>query len=114
MAGSVEVTTLHPPGSGDPKLPPVPNVAPSSSEDSPRVVRIEGDPLWTIPMNMVPKSLPWGKRLRHPRQSAMNPRLSKWMVLPEAVTRCGPFSGTGEIVVVGDERDLRCWNHWNA
>jgi hypothetical protein len=84
MAGSVEVTTLHPPGSGDPKLPPVPNVAPSSSEDSPRVVRIEGDPLWTIPMNIVPKSLPWGKRLRHPRQSAMNPRLSKWMVLPGA------------------------------
>jgi hypothetical protein len=58
--GSIEVTMLHPQGPGDPKLPPAPDVASSSSEDSPRVVRREDNQLWTIPMNMVPESHSWG------------------------------------------------------
>jgi hypothetical protein len=60
MTGSIEVTTLHPRGSGDLKLPLVLDVVPSSSEDSPRVVRREGNLLWTTPMNMVHESLPLG------------------------------------------------------
>jgi hypothetical protein len=56
MMGSVEVTTLHLQGSGDPELPPAPEAASSSSEDSSRVVRRVGDPLWTIPMNMALES----------------------------------------------------------
>jgi hypothetical protein len=39
MMGSVTVTTLHPQGSGYPELPLVPEVAPSSLEDSLRAVR---------------------------------------------------------------------------
>jgi hypothetical protein len=61
MMGSVEVTTMHPRGSGDPELPPMPKVAPSSSEDSSRAVHREGNPLWSIPMNMVPESQSWGE-----------------------------------------------------
>jgi hypothetical protein len=71
MMGSVKVTILHPRGPGDPKLPLALDVAPSSSEDSARVVRREGDPLWTIPTNMAPKSRSWGgggmERLIWPR-----------------------------------------------
>jgi hypothetical protein len=53
-------------------------------EDSPRVVCREGDPLLTIPTNMAPELCSWGERLRWPRQSVMNIRLPKWMVLPGA------------------------------
>jgi hypothetical protein len=53
-------------------------------EDSPRVVSREGDPLLTIPTNMAPELCSWGERLRWPRQSVMNFRLPKWMVLPGA------------------------------
>jgi hypothetical protein len=56
MMGSVEVTTLHPRGPADPKLPLVPDAMMSSSEDSPWAVRSEVDPLWTIPMKMAPES----------------------------------------------------------
>jgi hypothetical protein len=56
MMGSVEVSTLQPQGPGDPMLPPVPNVAPSSSEESPRMTHSGGDPLWTIPMKMARES----------------------------------------------------------
>jgi hypothetical protein len=52
--------------------------------------------MWTIPMNMAPKSHPWGEKLRWPKQSALNSRLSKWMVLPGA--RPTPVG----VVVVGD------------
>jgi hypothetical protein len=45
MKGSVEVTTLHPRGPGDPKLPPAPDVVLSSPEDFSRGVHREGDPL---------------------------------------------------------------------
>jgi hypothetical protein len=56
VMGSVGVTTLHPPGSGDPELPQVPEVALSSSKDSSRVVCRYGDPLCTIPTNMALES----------------------------------------------------------
>jgi hypothetical protein len=55
MMGSVEVTTLHPRGPRDPKLPPVLDVVSSSSEDSLRVAHSKGNPLWTIPMMMAPE-----------------------------------------------------------
>jgi hypothetical protein len=84
MMGSVKVTTLHPRGPGGPKLPPVLDVAPSSSDNSPRVACREGDPLWTIPTYMAPKSRSWGERLRWPNRSTMNSMLPKWMPLPEA------------------------------
>jgi hypothetical protein len=45
MMGSVGVTTLQPQGAGDSKLPLTTDVVSSSSEDSPRVERKEGDPL---------------------------------------------------------------------
>jgi hypothetical protein len=77
MMGSVEVTTLHRRGMGDPMLPPTLEVVPSSLEDSSRGVRRDGDPLCIIPMNMAPESLPWGERLRRPKQLAMNSRLPK-------------------------------------
>jgi hypothetical protein len=48
------------------------------------VVHREGDPVWTIPMNMVHESYSWGKRLRRPRRSVVNSMLPKWMVLPGA------------------------------
>jgi hypothetical protein len=59
-------------------------VAPSSSDNSPRVACREGDPLWTIPTYMAPESRSWGERLRWPNRSTMNSMLPKWMPLPEA------------------------------
>jgi hypothetical protein len=56
VMGSVGVTMLHPQGSEDPELPSAPEAAPPSLEDFSRVVRREGDPLWTIPMNMAHES----------------------------------------------------------
>jgi hypothetical protein len=56
VIGSVGVTTLHPQGSGDPKLPSTLEVAPSSSEDSSRVVCKDGDTLCTIPTNTMLES----------------------------------------------------------
>jgi hypothetical protein len=43
--GPVRVTTLHPQGWGDPDLPLAPEAVPSSSKDSLRAVRRDGDPL---------------------------------------------------------------------
>jgi hypothetical protein len=82
VMGSVGVTTLHPQGPGDPEVSPMPDVAPSSLDDSSRVVRRDGDPMWTIPTNMAHESHSLGERLRRPRRSVVNSRLSKWMVLP--------------------------------
>jgi hypothetical protein len=57
MMGSVEVTTLHPRGPGDPELPPPAlEAAPSSLEDASRAMSGDGDPLWTIPTNMAHES----------------------------------------------------------
>jgi hypothetical protein len=42
----------------------------------------DGDPLWVVPMKMVPKSLHLGERLRPLKQSAMNSRLPKRTVSP--------------------------------
>jgi hypothetical protein len=84
VMGLVGVTMLHPQGLGNPKVPPTPEVAPSSLEDSSRVVCKHGDALCTILMNMALESHSWGERLRRPMQSALNSRLSKWMVLPKA------------------------------
>jgi hypothetical protein len=84
MMRSVEVTTLHPRGPGDPKLPLVPDAAPSSLEDSPKAARIVDGPLWTIPTNMAPESRSWGESLRWPKRSMMNSRLPKWMAMPGA------------------------------
>jgi hypothetical protein len=84
MMRSVEVPTLHPQGPEDPRLPSAPEVVMSSPEDSSRAVRLESDPLWAIPTNMVSESHPWGEILRWPRQSTMNSRLLKSMVLLSA------------------------------
>jgi hypothetical protein len=56
VMGSVRVTMLHPQGPEDPELPSAPEAAPPSLEDFKRVVHREGDPLWTIPMNMTHES----------------------------------------------------------
>jgi hypothetical protein len=84
VMGPVGVTMLHPQGSGDLDLPSVPEAVWSSLEDSSRVVHREGDPLWTIPMNMVPESHFWGERLRRPCWSAVNSRQPKRLVLSGA------------------------------
>jgi hypothetical protein len=42
---------VAPSGGGDPQLPPAAEVAPSSSEESSRVVCRDGDSLYTIPTN---------------------------------------------------------------
>jgi hypothetical protein len=84
VMGSVAVTTLHPRGPEDPELPPVPEAALSSSEDSSRAVHKEGDLMWTIPTNMAHEFHSWGERLRWPRRSAVNSGLPKRMVLPGA------------------------------
>jgi hypothetical protein len=84
VMGLVGVTMLHPQGSGDPDLPSAPEVAWSSSEDSSRVVHREGDPLWTIHMNMAHESHFWGERLRRPCWSAVNSRQPKQLVLSKA------------------------------
>jgi hypothetical protein len=54
--GIVGVTTLHPREPGKPEPPPLEAVLPSS-KDSSRMVCRDGDPLCTIPMNMVPGSI---------------------------------------------------------
>jgi hypothetical protein len=46
------------------------------------MLRSDGDPLWAIPMKMVPESVPLGERLRLPEQSAINSKLLKRTVLP--------------------------------
>jgi hypothetical protein len=84
MMGLVEVTTLHPRGSGDPVLPPVLEAAPPSLDDSSRAVCRQRDPLWTIPMNMAPESHSWGERFRLPMRSVVNSMLPKQMVLSRA------------------------------
>jgi hypothetical protein len=56
MTRSVRVTMLHPRWLRDPKLPPVSDVVLSLPDYSLRVVHREGNPLWTIPMNMAPES----------------------------------------------------------
>jgi hypothetical protein len=65
VMGSVGVTTLHPQRPGDlvSPWPPVPEVAPSSFEDSSRAVRREGDSLWTNPTNMMPEFHSWERGL---------------------------------------------------
>jgi hypothetical protein len=40
----------------------------------------DGDPLCTILTNMMPESFPSGERLRLPKRSVMNTKLSKQMV----------------------------------
>jgi hypothetical protein len=87
MIGSVEVTTLHPRGLGDPVLPLVLEAAPPSLDDSSRVVCRQRDPLWTIPMNMAPESHSWGERLRLPMRSVVNSMLPKRRVLSGARPR---------------------------
>jgi hypothetical protein len=67
VMGSVGVTMLHPQGPGDSELPLVPEVAPSLSEVSSRVVCRDGIPLCTIPTNMALESPSMGERLRQPR-----------------------------------------------
>jgi hypothetical protein len=73
---------IAPSGAGGPELLPVPDVAPSSLEDSSGVVHREGDPLWIIPTKMASESHPKGERLQWPKRLATNSRLPKWMVLP--------------------------------
>jgi hypothetical protein len=58
MMGTIRVTTLHLQGLGDLGLPPSPEAASPSSEDSSRTVYKDGDLLCIIPTNMVPKSSP--------------------------------------------------------
>jgi hypothetical protein len=84
MMGSIEVTTFHPRGLRDPKLPPVPDAPPSSSEDSPRAACKEGYPLWTIPMKMAPESHSLRERLWWPKRLLMNCSLPKCLALPGA------------------------------
>jgi hypothetical protein len=62
--GSVEVTTLHPRGLGEPELPRVPESVPSLLEDSSWAVCKDGDPLCTIATNIVLESHSWGERLK--------------------------------------------------
>jgi hypothetical protein len=47
---------VAPLGAGDPELPLTPEVAPSLPKDSSRAVCRDGDPLFTIPMNMALES----------------------------------------------------------
>jgi hypothetical protein len=63
MMEAIEITTLHLWGPGYPKLPLPPDVASSLLEDSARVGRREGDPLWAIPMIMAPESCSWARDL---------------------------------------------------
>jgi hypothetical protein len=87
MMGSVEVTTLHPRGSGDLVLPLVLEVGPPSLDDSSRAVCRQRDPLWTIPMKMAPESHSWGERLSLPMRSVVNSMLPKRRVLSGARLR---------------------------
>jgi hypothetical protein len=79
--GTVGVTTLHPRGSGNLELPPLTEVVSHSSEDSSRMVCIDGDPLCTIPMNTVPESFPLGERLKLLKWLVVNSKLPKHMIL---------------------------------
>jgi hypothetical protein len=82
--GTVEVTTLHPRGSGSLELPhPLEQVSPLS-EDSLRTVCKDGDPLCTIPMNTTSESFPSGEKLMWPKWSMVNSKLPKQMVSPGA------------------------------
>jgi hypothetical protein len=80
VMGRIEVTTLHPRGSGNPELPFAPKVTLPTSEESLRVVCKDGDPLCNIPMKMVPESPSSREKLRRPRRSAVNSRLPNHMV----------------------------------
>jgi hypothetical protein len=75
--GIVGVTTLHPRGPRNLELTPLPKAASPASEDSLKMVCKDGDPLCTIPMNMVPESSPSGQRLRLPKRLAVNSKLPK-------------------------------------
>jgi hypothetical protein len=79
VMGTNRVSTLHPQGPGDLELPPAPEAAPPSLEESSRVVCKDGDPLCTIPMKIAPESLSLGERLRRPRWSMVNSKLPKRM-----------------------------------
>jgi hypothetical protein len=84
VIGTVGVTMLHPRGPGDPELPPTPEVAPPPSEEYLRAVCKDGDQLCTIYTKMVPESPSSGERLKRPRRSTVNSKLSKQMVSPRA------------------------------
>jgi hypothetical protein len=58
MMGTVGVTMLHPRGSGNPELPPLPEAVLPLSEVSSRTVCKDSDPLCTISMNTAPESSP--------------------------------------------------------
>jgi hypothetical protein len=75
---------VAPSGAEGSRAPPMPEVAPSSSKDSLRVVCNDGDLLCTIPTNTARESHSWGERLRRPRRLMVNPWLLKRMVLPGA------------------------------
>jgi hypothetical protein len=53
-----------------------------SSKDSSRMVCRDGDPLCTVPTNMVPESIPSGERLRLSKWLRVNSKLPKQMVSP--------------------------------
>jgi hypothetical protein len=78
--GTFGVTTLHPRGHGNPKLPPLPEAASPSSEDSSRTVCKEGDSLCTIPTNMAYKPSLLGERLRLLKRSVLNSKLPKQII----------------------------------
>jgi hypothetical protein len=80
--GMAEVTMLHARGIGKLELPPSLEAESSSLGDSSRMVCKDGDPLWTIPPTMAPKSFPSSDRLKLSKWSMMNSISSKWMASP--------------------------------
>jgi hypothetical protein len=56
----------------------------SSLVDSSRMACSDGDLVRTTPVKMTHESLPSGERLRLPKRLAMDAKLPKWMVPPEA------------------------------
>jgi uncharacterized protein YfaQ (DUF2300 family) len=57
-------------------------------------------------MTMVPEPAPWGERIRPSNRSAMNSRLSKWMVPLREETLCGRCSAP-VVVMNADDGTIR-------
>jgi hypothetical protein len=58
-----EVTTLYSWGKGKPEFPPPLEAESSSLADSSWMAWSDDDPLWSMPMNMMPESFPSSKTL---------------------------------------------------
>jgi hypothetical protein len=80
--GMAEVTTLHSQGIGKPVLSPSLKAESSSLGDSSMMACSGGDPLQTMPTNMVLELFPSGNRPWLWKWSMMNLRSSKQMASP--------------------------------